>query len=373
MIVLLLRVLNLMVMSSCATYSGGVEASDVDGDMGEEETMKLVKPAKEVKMDMDEEVMRTAQFEKNEGAPQVKLAASASASASHPRCPLPSVSPPGTTFQLPKGPGMEGAPTENAASPVGVAAPAPAVDADQPVEVATVEDPATPTVAPEAGVDSDQVIEDAAPEDEKHRHDWSFLKGLLSLQLKQVWGDFKRVMPDILLWTICGYLIVLNLFAALFRFEEGPPFTLQRLCEILLDPKGTYTKLPKLALALEKNLLVTSMMTKCTDPYPAAHGGPQSSEGAQITENIGAEDAVDVDTESAPGSTGSVPNGTEHTGGNGDEEMADAEAEEVSCSHDVEMQEKPDQVLSVSPDANSDATVATETVNVGEPSSDPQS
>ncbi|KAK3132248.1 hypothetical protein QOZ80_6AG0518290 [Eleusine coracana subsp. coracana] len=306
---------------------------------------------------------------------------------------------------------MEGAPTENAASPVGVAAPAPAVDADQPVEVATVEDPATPTVAPEAGVDSDQVIEDAAPEDEKHRdtevhvdvtpeemrdtevhvdvtpeemrsiieviadtgkfwHDWSFLKGLLSLQLKQALAGYSEAQTidqeDRPQQGLAGepYSELVNrLNDALFRFEEGPPFTLQRLCEILLDPKGTYTKLPKLALALEKNLLVTSMMTKCTDPYPAAHGGPQSSEGAQITENIGAEDAVDVDTESAPGSTGSVPNGTEHTGGNGDEEMADAEAEEVSCSHDVEMQEKPDQVLSVSPDANSDATVATETVN----------
>lgn len=65
---------------------------------------------------------------------------------------------------------MEGAATENAASPVSAAAPAPAVDADQPVEGATVDDPATPTVAPEAGVASDQVIEDAAPEDEKHRY-----------------------------------------------------------------------------------------------------------------------------------------------------------------------------------------------------------
>jgi serine/threonine-protein phosphatase 4 regulatory subunit 2 len=115
-------------------------------------------------------------------------------------------------------------------------------------------------------------------------------------------------------------------------------------------------------------------MTKCTDPYPAAHGGPPSSEGAQITENISAPD-VDVEPESVPEPTGSVSNGTEHTGGDGDVEMADAEAEEVSCSHDVEMQEeKPDQVLSVNRDANSDATVvATETVNASESSSDPQS
>jgi serine/threonine-protein phosphatase 4 regulatory subunit 2 len=66
---------------------------------------------------------------------------------------------------------MEGAATENAAASVvaGLAASEAAVDTDQRVEGATVEDRATPTVAPEAGVDTDQVIEDAAPEDGKHR------------------------------------------------------------------------------------------------------------------------------------------------------------------------------------------------------------
>jgi hypothetical protein len=69
---------------------------------------------------------------------------------------------------------MEGAATENAASPVSVAAPEAAGDADQRVEGATV-DPVTPTVAPEAGVesgstvDADQVVKDVAPEVGKHR------------------------------------------------------------------------------------------------------------------------------------------------------------------------------------------------------------
>ncbi|TVU11555.1 hypothetical protein EJB05_45148 [Eragrostis curvula] len=305
---------------------------------------------------------------------------------------------------------MEGAATENAAAPVGVAAPEAAVDADKRVEVATVEDPATPTVVPEAEVgDVDQVIEDAAPEDGKHRdtevhvdvtpeemrsiieviadtgkfwHDWSFLKCLLSLQLKQALAEYPEAQmisqeDGEQQRSLSGETyseLVNRLNDALLRFEEGPPFTLQRLCEILLDPKGTYKKLSKLAWALEKNLLVTSTMTKCTDPYPAAHGGPLSSEDAQTTENIGAVDAVDVEPESVPEPTGAVPNGTEHAGGDGDEEMADAEAEEVSCSRDVEMQEeKPDQVSSVNPDANADAVVATEAASVSEPSSNPQS
>lgn len=123
-------------------------------------------------------------------------------------------------------------------------------------------------------------------------------------------------------------------------------------------------------LSCLQNLLVTSTITKCTDPYPAAHG-PPSSECTQITENSG---PVDEEPESTPEHTTTVPNGTEHLTGDGDEEMTDAEVEEASASRDVEMQEdKPDQVENVNSDANSGAAAATEAVNASEPLSEPQS
>lgn len=295
---------------------------------------------------------------------------------------------------------MEGVATENAAA--SVLATEGAIDVDQSVEGAEVEDSAAPTVAPEAVVDTDRIIEDAAPEDVKlgdteqsvditpeemrsiieviadtgnFWHDWSFLKSLLSLQLKQVLAEYSEAQTvgqedGQQQRSLSGETyaeLVSRLNDALLSFEEGPPFTLQRLCEILLDPKGTYAKLPKLALALEKNLLVTSTMAKCTEPYPAH--GPPSLEVTQITENIS---AVDVEPERAPEHAASVPNGTEHVEGDDDEEMADAEAE-VSVSHDVEMQEdKTEQVLNANSDANSDAVVAT-AADASEPSSDPQS
>lgn len=59
--------------------------------------------------------------------------------------------------------------------------------------------------------------------------------------------------------------LVTRLDEALLSFDEGPPFTLQRLCEILLSAQSIYPKLSKLALALEKNLLVTSMLTSCSN------------------------------------------------------------------------------------------------------------
>jgi serine/threonine-protein phosphatase 4 regulatory subunit 2 len=77
---------------------------------------------------------------------------------------------------------------------------------------------------------------------------------------------------------------------------------------------------------------------------------------------------------STPEHTTAVPNGTGHVSGDGDEEMADAEAEESSGSHDVEMQEdKPDQVDNVNSDANPGAAAAPEAVNASESTSQPQS
>lgn len=301
---------------------------------------------------------------------------------------------------------MEDMVVENAAAPVGAAAPTATVHADQRVEGGEVlEDSAAPTVAPEASSDADQIIEDAALEAGRHGdtatnvdvspeetrsiieviantgkfwHDWSFLKSLLSLKLKQILDEyFEAQMASQDDRQQQRYFsgetyseLVSRLTDALWRFEEGPPFTLQRLCEILLDPKGTYTKLPKLALALEKNLLVTTTITKCTDPYPGAHG-PPSSECTQITENSG---PVDDEPESTPEHTTAVPNGTEHVTGDGDQEMADADVEEASTSRDVEMQDdKPDQDKNVNCDGNSDATAATEAINAIETLSEPQS
>lgn len=123
-------------------------------------------------------------------------------------------------------------------------------------------------------------------------------------------------------------------------------------------------------LSCLQNLLVTSTITQCTDPYPAAHGLP-CSECTQITENSG---PADVGSESTPEHTTAVPNGTEDVAGDGDEEMADVEAEESSGSHDVEMQEdKPDQVDNVNSDANPGAVGAPGAVSASESSSHPPS
>ncbi|XP_020091305.1 serine/threonine-protein phosphatase 4 regulatory subunit 2 [Ananas comosus] len=174
----------------------------------------------------------------------------------------------------------------------------------------------------------------------KFWHDWSLLKNLLSSRLKQVLAEYPEAQTGGGVGSQQSLLsdesetyseLVRRLDEALLSFIEGPPFTLQRLCEILLSPKSTYSNLSKLALALEKNLLVTSTLTKCTDPYPTAPG--------QIT------DDTDKESEGPPNEhSNPVPNGVENAGGDGDEEMTDAEpdGDGNSTNPDTEMQEQKD-------------------------------
>ncbi|KAK9136989.1 hypothetical protein Sjap_007583 [Stephania japonica] len=108
----------------------------------------------------------------------------------------------------------------------------------------------------------------------KFWHDWDTLKSLLSFRLKQVLAEYPEAQMSIdeqnSLRGETYMELVTRLDEALLCFIEGPPFTLQRLCEILLDARSIYPNLSKLALALEKNLLVTSTLRMSTDPYPSA-------------------------------------------------------------------------------------------------------
>ncbi|XP_030934914.1 serine/threonine-protein phosphatase 4 regulatory subunit 2-B isoform X2 [Quercus lobata] len=90
----------------------------------------------------------------------------------------------------------------------------------------------------------------------KFWHDWDKLKSMLSFQLKQVLSEYPEAkMTSEEQNASLGetYLeLVKRLDEALLGFVEGPPFTLQRLCEILLEARTIYPNLSKLGLALEK-------------------------------------------------------------------------------------------------------------------------
>lgn len=110
----------------------------------------------------------------------------------------------------------------------------------------------------------------------KYWHDWAMLKSLFSFRLKQVLTEYyeSHMAGDIgsrqnLISGETYPDLVKRLDQALDSFVEGPPFTVQRLCEILLKPQSIYPNIAKASLALEKILLVTSTLQVCVDPYPS--------------------------------------------------------------------------------------------------------
>lgn len=64
-----------------------------------------------------------------------------------------------------------------------------------------------------------------------------------------------------------------TIFAQLHDFEDNPPFTIQRVCELCLRPKEHYRTIGKYLRAVEKSLLVTSSW----DAFPLPTTGTQNS------------------------------------------------------------------------------------------------
>ncbi|CAM8908805.1 unnamed protein product [Rhodiola kirilowii] len=137
--------------------------------------------------------------------------------------------------------------------------------------------------------------------------DWNHLRNLLSYKLKQVLSEY---------FSLSSYLVHSNMFFSsplhviyvkviseypeasmsdeqqifslgetipelvnrldneLHNFIDGAPFTLQRICEILLAAQNIYPKLSKLVLALEKNLLVSSTLAMCNGLPPSVMSNP---------------------------------------------------------------------------------------------------
>lgn len=158
----------------------------------------------------------------------------------------------------------------------------------------------------------------------KFWHNWDKLKSMLSFQLKLVLSEYPEAKMTVEQQNASlgeTYLeLVTRLNEELHSFIEGPPFTLQRLCEILLDARSIYPKLLKLALALEKNLLVTSTLTVCTEPYPEMMPNPEPEKA----------------TEEAPLQSNSVQNGVESMVGDRDEIMTEVEADIEEMTIDVD-------------------------------------
>ncbi|KAI5071186.1 hypothetical protein GOP47_0013437 [Adiantum capillus-veneris] len=105
-------------------------------------------------------------------------------------------------------------------------------------------------------------------------HEWNLLKCLLSFRLKQVLTQYfdTHIASGGQQTLVSGEAFndfLSRLLECLDSFNDGPPFTLQRFCELLLNPGQTYPNVDKVSLAFEKLLLVTSTLPVCKDHYPS--------------------------------------------------------------------------------------------------------
>jgi len=71
-----------------------------------------------------------------------------------------------------------------------------------------------------------------------------------------------------------------SIFQLLDQFEGSPPFTIQRLCELCVEPKKQYNSVGKYLRAVEKSVLVTSTME---DFPPLSHAEKFSAGRSAIT------------------------------------------------------------------------------------------
>ncbi|XP_071693717.1 uncharacterized protein [Rutidosis leptorrhynchoides] len=172
------------------------------------------------------------------------------------------------------------------------------------------------------------------------RYDWERLKSMLSLHLKQVISEYPqaKMTPEEQKNTLgeTHADLVKRLDDALLSFVDGPPFTLQRICEIILDARSLYPNLSKFAFALEKNLSVTSTLTMSTIPDPPLPITTTTTNGLEHVTND-----PDPNLSSERHSDTVMENGAILVAGDRDEIMTDAEADVSDVmTMDVETNEK---------------------------------
>ncbi|KAG1658944.1 hypothetical protein FOA52_010041 [Chlamydomonas sp. UWO 241] len=105
------------------------------------------------------------------------------------------------------------------------------------------------------------------------RYKWSLLRPLVEFAMEQVMRDFDTRDPD-QVGPSRGAMNNETTVATIERFKSrlsqyaNAPWTLQRLCELVLEPRKQYRHLHKVALALEKCLLVTGETPPASAPPP---------------------------------------------------------------------------------------------------------
>uniref|UniRef100_A0A7S3VKR3 Serine/threonine-protein phosphatase 4 regulatory subunit 2 n=1 Tax=Dunaliella tertiolecta TaxID=3047 RepID=A0A7S3VKR3_DUNTE len=154
----------------------------------------------------------------------------------------------------------------------------------------------------------------------RNRYPFQLIKPLLELLLEQTLRQYEQAQaadgegPARPVIGDESLPEALSRFRTLLHGFTKAPWTIQRLCEILLNPTRQYRKLHKLALAIEKCLMVTGEVgvtprlppppllstlqhvndnSKCHDPQPAPHAPDRTRRASSPSGGMQDPDAED--------------------------------------------------------------------------------
>ena len=146
----------------------------------------------------------------------------------------------------------------------------------------------------------DAVLQEIAASGES-KYEWAALKPLLASKVEQACREYYETSQDIdESKNGDTFDAVLKRTLSLLDAFPNAPFTLQRLCELLLDPRKPYrTSTRKLMSAIEKLLSVSSTVPVMS-ALPAKPGSYQAAAEYElaklITGEAGAAEAMEVES-----------------------------------------------------------------------------
>lgn len=129
----------------------------------------------------------------------------------------------------------------------------------------------------------EEIIRDVAKTGVTTSYPWDALRQLLVRKVELVLVEFWRNVPDLQLQEGESFeaTAVEPLRQSLLEPQrEGAPFTVQRLCELLMEPRGIYKSTRKYLYAVQRAILVTST----EEALAAVHKFPEARFG-DVTRN----------------------------------------------------------------------------------------
>mmetsp|Transcript_49931 Transcript_49931/g.107460 ORF Transcript_49931/g.107460 Transcript_49931/m.107460 type:complete len:307 (+) Transcript_49931:108-1028(+) len=107
----------------------------------------------------------------------------------------------------------------------------------------------------------DAIIAEVARTGSTNPYPWEALRHLLARKIEMMLGEMYREKPDVELSegeTLHGAFIEPLMRSMLDPRREGPPFTVQRLCELLAQPRLWFNSTRKYLYALQRTIIITS-------------------------------------------------------------------------------------------------------------------